>query len=415
MSERADATPARQKKPRRRWLQFSVRSALLAILAVALLMAWLTRPETLVEPLPGGVGRIERQVVRDEKDQPRNHGRWRLFDADGRMLVDGAYRGSKPHGRWTYYHAAGEWFVAEAPTMWPDEEGSEPPAEADPAGVRVPADAEAIVARWIGRLRASSAAERAEAAWALARIGPPAVLQVAALLTDGDPLVRRAAAETLAAIGPPAAGSIAALTAAVADEDAAAALAAVEALGRIGPAAKDALPAILRRAPQAADDDEREIFLAAQASIDPADPAAIRELLLLRPANGSDILPQPVSAGSSLYWPNVYAQRPALIPALATALRDGDLRVARLAVRALVVLRCDDPAAADGLCAALRDPREEVRLEMIASLDNIYGPLGDVLLEALTAAAAKDESAEVRAAAMEASEGTRFNYPMSAS
>lgn len=112
---------------------------------------------------------------------------------------------------------------------------------------------------------------RYNCAWALGQIGNRQLLgadreaiagEVAALLSDKDPIVRWHAAESLQWIGPTAA-TIPGLTRALVDENPRVRRHAADALGAAGPAAKKALPALRKLA----DDSEPVVAAAAQAAI----------------------------------------------------------------------------------------------------------------------------------------------------
>ncbi len=84
------------------------------------------------------------------------------------------------------------------------------------------------------------------AADALARIGEPAIPQLAELLDDPNPTVRMHAARALGRMGSQARPAVPKLVAALEDPEPDVQRAAARALGQMGPAAKDAVPALIR-------------------------------------------------------------------------------------------------------------------------------------------------------------------------
>jgi antitoxin component YwqK of YwqJK toxin-antitoxin module len=60
--------------------------------------------EIIRERFPNRAVKIERAVIRDEKDNYVNHGSWREWDAKGTLVAQGEYRHSKRHGDWTAWH-----------------------------------------------------------------------------------------------------------------------------------------------------------------------------------------------------------------------------------------------------------------------------------------------------------------------
>ena len=114
-------TPVRDKsepKKRRRWrLQFSLRSLMLLTLIAALFSAWFFRPRFVDEPIAGGalIAQVQRKqtipganaTLAGDPEPGVLHGRWRLVDRDGRLLVEGSYRDGAPVGIWTFYDTEG--------------------------------------------------------------------------------------------------------------------------------------------------------------------------------------------------------------------------------------------------------------------------------------------------------------------
>lgn len=121
-------TPVRDKsepKKRRRWrLQFSLRSLMLLTLIAALFSAWFFRPRFVDEPIAGGalIAQVQRKqtipganaTLAGDPEPGVLHGRWRLVDRDGRLLVEGSYRDGAPVGIWTFYDTEGN-VVVEGP------------------------------------------------------------------------------------------------------------------------------------------------------------------------------------------------------------------------------------------------------------------------------------------------------------
>lgn len=469
----------RPKNPRRRWLQFGLRTILLVIFVVAVALAWLTRPETLEEVVAGGALRIERQVIRDGEDLVLNHGRWRLFDADDGPLATGVYsrgeasgtwtildaasetalrgecRRGKREGLWTAFHpdgtkqyevtfaaglpqgpAAGWWpdgsprwqgafrdgeregawsywdeagtlraqgqYVAgreEGPWRSWDAAGNELPAETYVAGRVVPPDAATILAHWKERLVGDDAAARAEAAWALARIGPPALPALKEVATEGDAAARATAAEVLGTIRPVSPGAVSVLAAALRDDDSAVVRSAAEALRRMGPAAEGALAELRRRVSGETDESLLEELLAATASIAPGDAESIRRLLLLVPPHGFDVDP----AGRFAIGEDsaFYVSHSELAPALANAARDADTAVALAAVNALGRMGGSE-AVQSALLSALRDPRAEVRLTALQALSTSAALYDTEVMAAIEAVANSDPDSIVRGEAKDA-------------
>ena len=64
--------------------------------------------ETIRERYPDGQVKIERGVTQDDNDNYINHGRWRMYDAHGQLIVEGTYRFGKRHGKWSRLQLADE-------------------------------------------------------------------------------------------------------------------------------------------------------------------------------------------------------------------------------------------------------------------------------------------------------------------
>lgn len=61
--------------------------------------------ETIRERYPDGKLRVEREVIRDAKDNYVNHGLWKMWDKEGYGVGEGKYVGGKRQGVWT------RWFM----------------------------------------------------------------------------------------------------------------------------------------------------------------------------------------------------------------------------------------------------------------------------------------------------------------
>ncbi len=57
-------------------------------------------PETITENYPNRKVKIERQVVQDAERNYVNHGPWKMYDPEGRLVAHGDFRYGKQHGPW---------------------------------------------------------------------------------------------------------------------------------------------------------------------------------------------------------------------------------------------------------------------------------------------------------------------------
>jgi HEAT repeat protein len=142
------------------------------------------------------------------------------------------------------------------------------------------------------RATLADAGTRLKALEVLAAIGPaaqPAVPELAALLTDTDPLVRSEAAVALASIGSEAAPAVPALEKLLGDDlPADVRYATAYALGRIGPAAKPAVPRLLELA-KSSDEIMATVATWATLKIEPQDATLVDSAIpLLRKALRGD-------------------------------------------------------------------------------------------------------------------------------
>lgn len=62
--------------------------------------------ETIQERYPDGKVKIERGVRQDRLQNYMNHGPWRMWDPQGRLVVEGMYRDGQAEGQWTRWYAA---------------------------------------------------------------------------------------------------------------------------------------------------------------------------------------------------------------------------------------------------------------------------------------------------------------------
>ena len=58
-------------------------------------------PEVIRERYDNGRVKVERQVVQDQDQNYINHGKWKLWDTQGHVLVEGSYNDKKRSGVWT--------------------------------------------------------------------------------------------------------------------------------------------------------------------------------------------------------------------------------------------------------------------------------------------------------------------------
>jgi len=57
-------------------------------------------PEVITENYPNRKVKIERQVVQDDERNYVNHGPWKMWDPEGRLVAQGEFRYGKQHGPW---------------------------------------------------------------------------------------------------------------------------------------------------------------------------------------------------------------------------------------------------------------------------------------------------------------------------
>jgi len=57
-------------------------------------------PEVITEKYPNRKVKIERQVVQDAERNYVNHGPWKMWDPEGRLMAHGEFRNGKQHGTW---------------------------------------------------------------------------------------------------------------------------------------------------------------------------------------------------------------------------------------------------------------------------------------------------------------------------
>jgi antitoxin component YwqK of YwqJK toxin-antitoxin module len=64
--------------------------------------------ETIQERYPDGRVKIERGVAQDERENYVNHGPWRMWDEQGNLIAEGAYRNGKRDGKWQRWYQPNE-------------------------------------------------------------------------------------------------------------------------------------------------------------------------------------------------------------------------------------------------------------------------------------------------------------------
>lgn len=106
----SDVSP--KSKPRRRWLQFSMRGVLLFTVAAAVLSAWFIAPAERFRDFGRRGANVREEYVREidphtKQGVPVLHGRWQLIDEQGLVRVEGHIAHEKPSGRWTVLDAEG--------------------------------------------------------------------------------------------------------------------------------------------------------------------------------------------------------------------------------------------------------------------------------------------------------------------
>ena len=62
--------------------------------------------ETIQERYPDGKVKVERGVRQDRLQNYLNHGPWRMWDQQGRLVVEGLYRDGQAEGQWIRWYAA---------------------------------------------------------------------------------------------------------------------------------------------------------------------------------------------------------------------------------------------------------------------------------------------------------------------
>jgi len=254
-----------------------------------------------------------------------------------------------------------------------------------------------------------------------------AVPSLITAVASGDPRVRAQAAWALGRMGPAAKAAVPALTKALQDPQESVRLAATVALGLLGPEARTAFPALAKGL-----SDPRENVRARSAeAIYRIGPEAEQALPALEAALGSADLY--VRGFATWYLGELGPAARAAAPGVARTLGQDDGGVRTLAARTLAKIAPGDPAAVaalgqsllareweerwhaarilgrmgasaapavPALVAALVDPNETVRREAAAALGRI-GPAASAAAPAL-AQAQRDAEPEVRAAATEA-------------
>ncbi|MHB1037987.1 MAG: HEAT repeat domain-containing protein [Pirellulales bacterium] len=131
----------------------------------------------------------------------------------------------------------------------PEPSAPDPETPAQPAAAQVAAPVERAQSPLAWRTSVPEprpSTIRETAADALARIGAAAIPELVAALGDRDEDVRAEAARALARMGPTAKAAVPALIAALGDEHETVRRNAARALGQIGPAAEPAIPALIK-------------------------------------------------------------------------------------------------------------------------------------------------------------------------
>lgn len=233
----------------------------------------------------------------------------------------------------------------------------------------------------IDGLKSSTAAERIEAARALADLGHSAATAVPALikaLEDEDDEVRAQAARALGAIGPEAATAVDALTAQLDHSEARVRGYAVRALGQIGEASRKTVPKLVELLTDA-DARVRRVAVDALARIHPDPEQSIP--LLVKVLHDAD--PQVVMPAIQ-----ALAERgKAAVPVLIEALGRDDSRY--WACLILSEIGPDAAQSVPALRSVLDDEDPEVRMEAIVALGQI-GPAARAAVPALQQKLASD-------------------------
>lgn len=99
------------KRPRRRWLTFSLRTFLVGSTLASLALWGLASriwPERIEETLPGGlIWRTRTKEPPEPRTEPIPYGEFTLLDRHGRPLASGKHTDGRASGRWLHYHANG--------------------------------------------------------------------------------------------------------------------------------------------------------------------------------------------------------------------------------------------------------------------------------------------------------------------
>ena len=267
-------------------------------------------------------------------------------------------------------------------------------------------------AAWTAELRDKSAAVRAQAALALAELGPAARDAgdaLAAALRDPDPEVRCAAVGALGAILPDGKAAVDGLARALTDEDWFVRMSATQALQKFGPRAAGAAPALIQAMkPNDLIKDFRPVRCgAAMVALSRIDPAAKELEAACRLMVGKLLEDERQGSfgaratGARLLGECGAAALPA-VPALLKLLKhpDGDVRVAAAEALFRIAPEPHGEASLGMLSAALRDPELLNRRRAAWALGE-RGPQAAAALPALRAAV-QDPEPEVRTAAQEA-------------
>jgi len=273
-----------------------------------------------------------------------------------------------------------------------------------------PAAAGRPLADWIADLKEKGSGVRAQAALALAELGPAAREAEAALaqaLRDPDPDVRVAAVLALGAIVPDGKAAVDGLARALTDEDWFVRLNSAQALQKFGPKAASAAPALVQAVkPNDMIKDFRPVRCgAAMVALSRVDPAAKELESACRMVVGKLLEDERQGSfgaratGARLLGECGAAALPAA-PALVRLLKDpdGDVRVA--AAEALLKIAPENDAPLAVLADALKNPDLLVRLRAADALGG-RGARARVALPALRAAV-QDAEPEVRQAAQDA-------------
>jgi HEAT repeat protein len=275
-----------------------------------------------------------------------------------------------------------------------------------------PAAGSRPVSSWISELRDKSSVVRAQAALALAEIGPAAREAEAALtqaLRDPDPEVRYASVVALGATVPEGKAAVDGLARALADEDWFVRLAAAQALQNLGERARPAIPALVNAlSPKDLIKDFRPVRCGeAMVALSRIDPSA-KELegafrlvvgkLLEDERQGSF----GARATGTRLLGDCGAAALTTVPALAKLLKDpdGDVRVAAAEALLKIAPEKQGEAALVVLAEALKSPDLLIRLRAAEALAG-RGPQAKSVLPALRAVL-QDPEPEVRQAAREA-------------